>query len=331
MLVTGGAGFIGSNFVRVMLDNHPTLLVCVLDKLTYAGCKENLQEVWENPRLSFVEGDICDAKLVADLFARHKFDTVIHFAAESHVDNSISGPAAFIQTNFVGSFVLLEAARTAWLSADGKSVAADQRRFVHVSTDEVYGQLTREDSPFEESTPYDPRSPYSATKAGADHLASAYFHTYGLPVVITNCSNNYGPRQHDEKFLPTVIRSCRHQQPIPIYGDGSNIRDWLWVEDHCHGIDRAARLGQTGRSYNFGGNCERPNIEVARKICHLMDVRYPDNAPHEKLLTFVEDRLGHDWRYAVSFQRAQAELGWRPTTNFEQGLADTVDWYAPRY
>ena len=327
VLVTGGAGFIGCNFVRHLLATDPDLRVVTLDSLTYAGSLDNLRELPDPARHRFVQGDICDRPLVDRLLREHAIDTVAHFAAESHVDRSITGPAAFVQTNLVGTFTLLEAARAAWL--DGKT--ADRCRFHHISTDEVYGTLKRDDPPFRETTPYAPNSPYSASKAGSDHLVRAYFHTYGLPVVTTNCSNNYGPFQHGEKFIPTVIRSCLLQKPIPVYGDGSNIRDWLYVEDHCRGIDAVIRGGKPGETYNIGGCNEWANLDIAKLICALLDERRPQRAPHERLITFVTDRPGHDWRYAIDAGKMDEELDWQPRETFQSGIAKTVDWYLERH
>ncbi len=327
VLVTGGAGFIGCNFVRHLLATDPDIRIVTLDLLTYAGSLDNLRELPDPARHRFVQGDICDRPLVDRLLREHAIDTVAHFAAESHVDRSITGPAAFVQTNLVGTFTLLEAARAAWL--DGKT--ADRCRFHHISTDEVYGTLKRDDPPFRETTPYAPNSPYSASKAGSDHLVRAYFHTYGLPVVTTNCSNNYGPFQHGEKFIPTVIRSCLLQKPIPVYGDGSNIRDWLYVEDHCRGIDAVIRGGKPGETYNIGGCNEWANIDIAKLICALLDERRPQRAPHERLITFVTDRPGHDWRYAIDAGKMDEELDWQPRETFQSGIAKTVDWYLERH
>jgi len=326
VLVTGGAGFIGCNFVRYLLATDPAIRIVTLDLLTYAGSPENLRDLPDPTRHSFVQGDICDRPLVDRLLREHTIDTVAHFAAESHVDRSITGPAAFVQTNLVGTFTLLEAARAAWL--DGKSQAC---RFHHISTDEVYGTLQRHDPPFTETTPYAPNSPYSASKAGSDHLVRAYFHTYGLPVVTTNCSNNYGPWQHGEKFIPTVIRSCLLQQPIPVYGDGSNIRDWLYVEDHCRGIDAVIRSGKPGETYNIGGCNEWANIGIAKLICTLLDQRRPHHAPHDRLISFVTDRPGHDWRYAIDADKMAKALHWQPRETFQTGIAKTVDWYLERH
>ena len=325
VLVTGGAGFIGCNFIRHLLKTD--VRIVNLDLLTYAGSLDNLRDLPDPARYLFVPGDICDRPLVNRLLREHAIDTVTHFAAESHVDRSITGPAAFVQTNLVGTFTLLEAARTVWL--DGKT--ADRCRFHHISTDEVYGTLKRNDPPFRETTPYAPNSPYSASKAGSDHLVRAYFHTYGLPVVTTNCSNNYGPFQHGEKFIPTVIRSCLRQQPIPVYGDGSNIRDWLYVEDHCRGIEVVIRRGRLGETYNIGGRNEWANLDIVKRICALLDEHRPAHAPHQRLIHFVTDRPGHDWRYAIDARKMDEELDWRPLETFDTGIAKTVDWYLRRH
>ena len=329
MLITGGAGFIGSNFVRYLLTTDAQVNIVNLDLLTYAGSLDNLTDLPAPHRHTFVQGDIGDRALVDRLLHEYDIDTIVHFAAESHVDRSIAGPAAFIQTNLVGTFTLLESARATWSS---RSADISQTvRFHHISTDEVYGTLVKGDPPFTETTPYAPNSPYSASKAGSDHLVRAYFHTYGLPVTTTNCSNNYGPYQHGEKFIPTVIRSCLQQQPSPVYGDGSNIRDWLYVEDHCRGIDRVIRRGGLGESYNIGGCNEWANIDIAKKICAMMDERCPQQAPHDRLISFVTDRPGHDWRYAIDAARMNTQLQWRPLETFETGIFKTVAWYLDRY
>ncbi|HOW74960.1 MAG TPA: dTDP-glucose 4,6-dehydratase [Candidatus Competibacteraceae bacterium] len=327
VLVTGGAGFIGCNFVRHWLASDPEIRIVNLDLLTYAGSLDNLRDLPDPARHLFVQGDICDRALIDRLLREHQIDTITHFAAESHVDRSITGPAAFVQTNLVGTFTLLEAARQFYLERKSNI----SFRFHHISTDEVYGTLNRDDPPFTETTPYAPNSPYSASKAGSDHLVRAYFHTYGLPVVTTNCSNNYGPFQHGEKFIPTVIRSCLLQKPIPVYGDGSNIRDWLYVEDHCRGIDAVIRRGQLGKTYNIGGCNEWANINITRLICQLLDEHRPEHAPHERLITFVTDRPGHDWRYAIAADKMERELGWKPLETFQTGIAKTVDWYLQRH
>lgn len=328
MLVTGGAGFIGSNFVRYMLERDADVHIVNLDKLTYAGSLENLDGLPDGQRHTLVEGDICDRALVDRLLREHMIDTVVHFAAESHVDNSIAGPEIFVQTNVHGTFILLEAVRSYWLQEMGWGQG--NCRFHHISTDEVYGTLAADDPAFTETTPYAPNSPYSASKAGSDHLVRAWFHTYGLPVTTTNCSNNYGPRQHGEKFMPTVIRACMEGEPIPVYGDGSNIRDWLYVADHCSGIDVVVRRGRVGETYNIGGCAERANIDIARGICRIMDELRPQGAPYEALIEFVSDRPGHDWRYAIDVSRIGRELDWRPAESFDSGLRKTLVWYLGR-
>jgi dTDP-glucose 4,6-dehydratase len=324
LLVTGGAGFIGSNFVREALRALVEVRMVTLDALTYAGRLENLEGLSDPSRHTFVQGDITDGPLVARLLREHDVDTIVHFAAETHVDRSIDGPARFIQTNVVGTLTLLEAARGYWLEGEPSPRAA---RFHHISTDEVFGALGKSDPPFTETTPYSPNSPYSASKAGADHLVRAYHHTYGLPVTITNCSNNYGPYQHAEKFIPTVINACAGRRPIPVYGDGSNIRDWLYVGDHCDAILGVLRFGTVGRTYNVGGGYERANLEIARTICGVMDELRPAGAPHDALIRFVKDRPGHDWRYSVDAQRIREELGWTPRETFDTGIRRTVAWY----
>ncbi len=325
LLITGGAGFIGSNFVCAMLKTYPEILIVNLDKLTYAGSLDNLREVAARPRHIFVEGDICNADLVQSLFRKHEIDTVVHFAAESHVDRSIQGPAAFIQTNVVGTFSLLEAARHYWL--EEKRLSSENCRFHHISTDEVYGALGPLGTPFSERSPYEPNSPYSASKAGSDHLVRAYAHTYQLPVTLSNCSNNYGPKQHPEKFIPTVIRACLEKKPIPIYGDGSNIRDWLYVEDHCQAIDLILRKGQAGRTYNIGANNEWSNLELAQYLTRCMDERDPAQKPHDRLIEYVKDRPGHDWRYAINDDRIKTELAWKPVYSFEEGIEKTISYF----
>lgn len=319
LLVTGGAGFIGSNFVHHLLATDDQVQVTTLDRLTYAGDRRNLDGLPDPARHRLVVGDIADAARVAEVMRDDDIDTVVHFAAESHVDRSISGPGAFVQSNVTGTFTLLEAARSAW---QGRSDV----RFHHISTDEVYGTLGRADPAFTEATPYAPNSPYSASKAASDHLVRAWFHTYGLPVVTTNCSNNFGPRQHAEKFIPTVIRACHAQTPIPVYGDGSNIRDWLYVTDHCRGIDAVLRRGRLGECYNIGGGNERSNVEIVRLICAAFDRRTPERAPHERLMRFVTDRPGHDWRYAIDATKIAQQLGWTRALRFEAELDATIDW-----
>jgi dTDP-glucose 4,6-dehydratase len=324
VLLTGGAGFIGSNLVHWLLCNDPGLSIVTLDALTYAGSLDNLADLPDPARHQFVHGDICDRALVERLLREHRIDSILHLAAESHVDRSIDGSDAFVRTNLAGTHALLEAARCVW-GAGGFDPS--RHRFCHISTDEVYGALKADEPPFAETNRYQPNSPYAATKAGSDHLVRAYHHTYGLPVVITHCSNNYGPRQHAEKFIPTVIRACLLGWPIPVYGDGSNVRDWLYVDDHCRGIDTALRRGRPGESYNFGGRCELANLALAEAICTLMDEVHPAGAPHQRLISFVADRLGHDWRYAINFAKAEANLGWHPQVPFADGLRRTVAWY----
>ncbi len=319
-LVTGGAGFIGSSVVRELLARLPGR-VLVLDALTYAGGRDNLPD---DPRVQLVEGDIQDAALVERLFLEHAPARVLHLAAESHVDRSIDGPLAFVRTNVLGTATLLDAARRHWPTYEGEARTAF--RFVHVSTDEVFGSLGDE-GVFDTTTAYDPRSPYSASKAGSDHLARAYHHTYGLPVVVTNCSNNYGPRQHPEKLIPHMLLRAVRGETLPVYGSGANVRDWLFVEDHAQGLVDAALTGAPGRTYLFGGGVERTNIEVVRQLCALLDERQPEQAPHAQRIRFVADRPGHDHRYAIDASSAREGLGWRPTHGLDAGLALTVDWY----
>jgi len=329
ILITGGAGFIGSNFIPYFLEKHPEYSIINLDKLTYAGNPENLRECENNPRYTFVKGDICDAELVNGIFARHDVKGVIHFAAESHVDNSITGPLPFIQTNLLGTFTLLEAARKHWMTAPGQHKPGYSGcRFHHISTDEVYGTLG-ETGLFMETTPYAPNSPYSASKAGSDFLVRAYHHTYGMNVTTTNCSNNYGPKQHDEKLIPTIIRRALAWQAIPIYGDGKNVRDWLYVLDHCKGIDLVFHKGIAGETYNIGGHNERNNLQIVNTICGIMDELRPvaDGKSYRELITFVKDRAGHDRRYAIDATKIETELGWKAEENFETGIRKTVEWY----
>ena len=327
VLVTGGCGFIGANFVRLLRKRRPQWRLINLDRLTYAGNLNNLSDIQEGPGYRFVRADICDSVAVEGLFAGEGIDMVVHFAAESHVDRSITGPSDFIQTNIVGTFTLLEAARRHWL--DGEGTPATGTRFLHVSTDEVYGSLG-EEGYFSETTAYDPRSPYSASKASSDHLVSAYFHTYGLPTLITNCSNNYGPYQFPEKLIPLILRNAIQEKPLPVYGDGRNIRDWLYVGDHCEAVLEVLERGLPGRSYNIGGNNEKMNIEVVTLICDILDRRLglPEKGmTRRSLITFVRDRLGHDRRYAIDAARIREELGWQPKVSFEDGIEMTVDWY----
>jgi dTDP-glucose 4,6-dehydratase len=326
ILVTGGCGFIGANFVRLLLKDHPDWRVINLDKLTYAGNLQNLEGIVDGEQYRFVKADICDADAMEKLFVQEHIDYVVHFAAESHVDRSITGPAAFIQTNIVGTFTLLEAARKVWLGGNWKGNAP---RFLHVSTDEVYGSLG-ETGMFTETTPFDPRSPYSASKASSDHLVNAYLHTYELPVLITNCSNNYGPYQFPEKLIPLVFHNSMTGKELPIYGDGKYVRDWLYVEDHCEAIVEVLVKGKIGQSYNIGGNNEKQNLEVVTLICDTLDKKLglPDSGePRRNLITFVKDRLGHDRRYAIDASFIKEQLGWEPKVCFEEGIEKTVAWY----
>ncbi len=343
LLVTGGAGFIGSNFVLYWLENYPGDKVVVLDALTYAGNRANLASVEENPDFTFVHGDICDTPLVETLLKDHDVDTLVHFAAESHVDRSITGPDAFIETNIIGTHSLLKAAKKIWMD-EPKATGAEVKphRFHHVSTDEVYGTLGPEDPAFSESTPYAPNSPYSASKAASDHLVRAYHHTYGLNVTTSNCSNNYGPFHFPEKLIPLVLTNILFDKALPVYGDGMQIRDWLYVEDHARGIDLVIQKGRLGECYNIGGVNEWANINIVKLICKLMNEsfaarpelaqQYPDAAKalaglSEELITYVTDRPGHDRRYAIDPTKSQAELGYVPKYSFETGIKKTVEWY----
>jgi dTDP-glucose 4,6-dehydratase len=326
IFVTGGAGFIGSNFILQWLATE-TSPVVNLDKLTYAGNLGNLESVATNPRYSFVHGDICDRKLVSDLLRRHDPRAVVHFAAESHVDRSIHGPDDFVRTNVNGTFSLLEEVRT-YLA----ELAPDEKpgfRFLHVSTDEVYGSLSPEDPAFSETTPYAPNSPYAASKASSDHLVRAYHHTYGMPTLTTNCSNNYGPYQFPEKLIPLTILRAMQGKPIPVYGDGKNVRDWLFVEDHCDAIRTVLARGRVGETYNVGGRNEVQNLDIVNKICGLLDELRPGDpvVPHRQLITFVQDRPGHDRRYAMDVRKIQRELNWEPKETFETGIRKTIQWY----
>lgn len=327
LLITGGAGFIGSNFVRHWCETYRDDRVVVLDALTYAGNQQNLAGLEERPTFRFVKGDIGDRPLVETLLKEEAIDTVAHFAAESHVDRSILGPGAFIQTNVVGTFTLLEAFRHHWPSLP--EVAGQGPIFLHVSTDEVYGSLSPEDPAFSETTPYAPNSPYSASKAGSDHLARAYYHTYGMPTIITNCSNNYGSYHFPEKLIPLMCINMLLGKPLPVYGDGQNIRDWLYVIDHCQALDVVINKGKPGETYNIGGNNEVKNLDLVKTLCKLMDelaIGLPVK-PCEKLITFVKDRPGHDRRYAIDATKIKTELGWQPSVTVEEGLRRTVEWY----
>jgi len=324
ILVTGGAGFIGSNFVLDWIAAEGTPVVN-LDKLTYAGNPANLASLKGDGRYVFAQGDICDRTLIASLLQKHQPLAIVHFAAESHVDRSIHGPGEFVQTNVVGTFSLLEETRAYWSALDAGT--REQFRFLHVSTDEVYGSLGMDDPAFSETTPYAPNSPYAASKAGSDHLVRAYHHTYGLPTVTTNCSNNYGPLQFPEKLIPLMILNALNGKALPVYGDGKNVRDWLHVSDHCSGIRAALAKGKPGETYNIGGNSEKTNLEVVHAVCTILDELHPAGAPHAKLITYVKDRPGHDQRYAINAEKIHRELGWEPQERFEKGLRKTVEWY----
>jgi dTDP-glucose 4,6-dehydratase len=326
ILVTGGAGFISSNFVLDWLARSDELVIN-LDKLTYAGNRENLQSLNGDPRHVFVQGDISDSTLVANLLAQHQPRAIVNFAAESHVDRSIHGPEDFIQTNIVGTFRLLEAVRAYWggLQSDARQAF----RFLHVSTDEVYGSLGKDDPAFTEAHRYEPNSPYSASKAASDHLVRAYHHTYGLPVLTTNCSNNYGPYHFPEKLIPLMIVNALAGKPLPVYGDGQQIRDWLYVKDHCSAIRRVLDAGHIGEVYNIGGWNEKPNLEIVHTVCALLDELRPraDGKPYKEQITYVADRPGHDRRYAIDARKLESELGWKPAETFETGISKTVQWY----
>lgn len=329
ILITGGAGFIGSNFVPYFCEKYPEYKIINLDKLTYAGNLDNLRECENMSNYTFVQGDICDADLVDKLFDENDIRGVIHFAAESHVDNSIKGPRAFINTNVIGTFNLLDAARRHWMDAPGAVKSGyEDARFHHISTDEVYGALG-DTGLFREDTPYAPNSPYSASKASSDFLVRAYHHTYGMNVTTSNCSNNYGPKQHNEKLIPHIISKALAGQPLPIYGKGENVRDWLYVLDHCKAIDLIFHRGKSGQTYNIGGRNERNNITIVKTICAILDEKRPrnDGKKYEEQIIFVADRAGHDFRYAIDATKLETELGWRADENFDTGIIKTVDWY----
>ena len=320
ILITGGAGFIGSHVIRLFVNKYPDYTIVNLDALTYAGNLENLRDIENAPNYSFVKGDITDETFINQLFADQSFDAVIHLAAESHVDRSILDPLSFVKTNVIGTAVLLNAAKKSWTNMEDKL-------FYHVSTDEVYGSLG-ETGFFTEETPYDPRSPYSASKASSDHLVSAYYHTYGLPMVISNCSNNYGSHQFPEKLLPLMINNIVHSKPLPVYGKGENVRDWLWVNDHARAIDIIFHQGKLGETYNIGGFNEWKNIDIVYLLCSIMDKKLGRaDGESAKLITYVKDRAGHDMRYAIDATKLNKELGWEPSLQFEEGMDKTIDWY----
>ncbi|NKI26861.1 dTDP-glucose 4,6-dehydratase [Arenibacter sp. 6A1] len=332
ILITGGAGFIGANFIAYLLNNDPHCSVINLDLLTYAGSLQNTEAFKDNDRYTFIKGDICDAALVQDIFQKYQIKAVFHFAAESHVDNSISSPKNFIRTNVDGTFCLLDAAKNTWMEGPHQlKIGFEKARFHHISTDEVYGSLGSTGF-FTEDQAYAPNSPYSASKAASDFLVRSYFHTYGLNVVTTNCSNNYGPHQHDEKLIPTVIRKALEGADIPIYGDGKNIRDWLYVTDHCKGIYTVYSKGKAGETYLLGGNAERTNLEIVAEICAVLDRKLPKkDGSYSSQIAFVKDRPGHDFRYAIDFTKVSKELGWQPEEHFSSGMEKTVDWYIQKY
>jgi len=331
ILVTGCAGFIGSNFVPYFLQKYTNYFIINIDLLTYAGDLKNLKEVEKNNNYKFIQGDICNRNLLQFIFEEYDIQGVIHFAAESHVDNSIKNPAVFIETNVNGTFTLLDVAYKHWMKKPFtyKEIYANCR-FHHISTDEVYGTLNEIDL-FTEETPYAPNSPYSASKASSDMIVRSYQETYGLNTVITNCSNNYGPKQHDEKLIPTIIRKALAGEEIPIYGDGKNIRDWLYVLDHCKGIDLVYHTGEEGNVYNIGGRNERTNMQIVHTICNLLDQILPSKKPYHELITFIEDRAGHDRRYAIDASKIENDLGWKADENFDTGIIKTIEWYLNKY
>lgn len=331
ILITGGAGFIGANFIPFFLKENPNTRVVNVDALTYAGDLENLNEVIENDTYIFEKGNICNREFIDKIFSKYDITGVVHFAAESHVDNSIKNPDAFIQTNINGTFNLLDAAKNYWMNGPNEyKKAYSESRFHHISTDEVFGTLGKTGL-FTEETPYAPNSPYSASKAASDFLVRSYFHTYGMNVVTTNCSNNYGPKQHDEKLIPTIIRKALSGENIPIYGDGQNIRDWLYVLDHCKGIELVYKKGKSGETYNIGGKNERNNLYIANIICELLDEISPKEKSYKEQISFVKDRPGHDFRYAIDASKIELELGWNAEENFESGIHKTIQWYLHKY
>jgi len=327
ILVTGGAGFIGSNFIHYILYTEPQAVIINLDALTYAGRPENLAGLPDTSRHIFIHGDIGNQKLVQQIFRKYAIDSVVHFAAESHVDRSIHDPGQFVQTNVMGTYSLLESARQYWLVE--KDIPVSEVRFHHISTDEVFGSLSPHDPPFSETTPYAPNSPYAASKAASDHLVRAYWHTYGLPITISNCSNNYGPRQFPEKLIPLMIVNAQSGQPLPVYGDGKQIRDWLYVEDHCQAIHKILQLGKPGETYNIGGNNQPTNLTIVELLCDIIDECLPQShfLPHKQLIQFVADRPGHDRRYAMDTSKIQRELHWQPQHDLQGGLLRTIEWY----
>lgn len=329
ILITGGAGFIGSNFVPYFAQKYPDYKIINLDKLTYAGNLDNLKECQNMSNYAFVQGDVCDRALIEKLFAEYDIRGVIHFAAESHVDNSIKNPGAFIKTNIEGTFTLIDVAFRYWMDGPNKAKSGyEDCRFHHISTDEVYGALGS-DGFFTEKTPYAPNSPYSASKASSDFIVRAYHHTFGMNVTTSNCSNNYGPKQHREKLIPTIITNALAERPLPIYGKGENVRDWLYVLDHCKAIDLIFHKGKSGETYNIGGHNERNNITIVKKICSILDEKRPrsNGQKYEELITFVQDRAGHDFRYAIDATKLETELGWKADENFDTGIVKTVEWY----
>lgn len=327
VLITGGAGFIGSNFIHYLLKTDHDAKIINLDALTYAGSLENLKDVSDDPRYTFVQGDICDTGFVEQILSSHLIDTIVHFAAESHVDRSILGPRQFIETNIMGTFSLLEGARKIWLQE--KNIPLESVRFHHVSTDEVFGSLAIGEPAWTEETPYSPNSPYAASKASSDHLVRAYGHTYGLPITVTNCSNNYGPYQFPEKLIPLMILNAIEGRPLPVYGDGQQIRDWLHVEDHCDAIYQVLKRGVVGSTYNIGGENQPANLTIVETICEILDEVLIDSKhiPHKNLIEYVKDRPGHDRRYDMDISKISTELGWRPRHTLTEGLLDTVNWY----